>query len=792
MSQTYFDTSKVTDLDSSFVVDAMTREIKCKSPNPKLLMQNDHDSERLTFEIPRYIEGRDVALCNEIQVYYINTDSRSRQTSSGIYIIEDLEVYPFLNDVMIGTWLISRNATRYKGLLNFMLRFAHVDEAGNVKYAWSTKIFESVSVGESLNSDEAFTHDYVDIIRQWKNSVMEEMHRSVEESVKGHADISQIDFNKRNIIGLTTEQAVLKARMDSFSKLPNGSTSGDAELIDIRVGANGKTYNNAGVAVRDQLHEKIDISASIIPESGTINLLRENAFVVGGYYRADTGAYDPSNTNAGHYPPIDIVGGDVYSLLYCQIVNFYDAGNTFISSISEYSSIWKQIVAPDNAAYCIVSRSLTSEKSAVVKGTYNGKYVEGVNLLDIRQVDGLKECLDSINKSVGKNIFNKNSETRVDGTYVFYENGVAGGNANYSYVLVNILPDTVYTINDRNNVHIAFFDEFDKYVSGVTSSNNPTFRTPANAVKASISFKTVNADTLQLELGSRSTNYMPYEEGIDGRKLTKQSITKDKLESSLAESIGAKVVHVGPEYELRSVLAALKAHENEAITLYIHSGIYDLVEEYTSYYGNTYFDNYAGYRTSDDVFDRGLNLNDGTSIIGIGNVELIFAYDGLNENVNKYFTPLNLTQNNVIENITVKIGDACCRYGIHDDFASKEGFNIIRNCVFVGVSYLNTFIGGGFGMNNGYLIENCVFLNEGGISIAYHNNVNEGAKNILAVKNCYCDGSIRGGMYGDSVDVSIMTVNGCHAHAISCILSDNTGIYTNENIRLLEWNNTIV
>lgn len=58
---------------------------------------------------------------------------------------------------------------------------------------------------------------------------------------------------ERAVDNIEQDLAVLETRMDSFVNLPQGSTTGDAELIDGRVGADSVTYNNIGTAIRTQV-----------------------------------------------------------------------------------------------------------------------------------------------------------------------------------------------------------------------------------------------------------------------------------------------------------------------------------------------------------------------------------------------------------------------------------------------------------------------------------------------------------------------------------------------------------
>ena len=153
MSDTYTGL-EVFDCDHRFVVDAFTREITSKKPQKEVLMQNDHNSERFTFEIPRFIEGRDLSKCNLVRVYYRNGNKNS------YYTVTDVSVYPFVNDTLICSWLISQNATSNVGPLTFMLKFAQLNDEELIDYAWSTKAYNNVDIISSLEGSSMSEYAY--------------------------------------------------------------------------------------------------------------------------------------------------------------------------------------------------------------------------------------------------------------------------------------------------------------------------------------------------------------------------------------------------------------------------------------------------------------------------------------------------------------------------------------------------------------------------------------------------------------------------------------------------------
>ena len=160
----------VYDTDPHFAIDPITRAITNLSTTKTQLMQYDHNSERFTFEIPRLVDGHDMTQCDKIEIHYINVDAATKESKADVYPVDDKQLSPASEDVVIFSWLISKNATGYAGTLNFLVRFVCLTGT-IIDYVWSSDIHKGISVGGGMNNTAAITEDDSDVLEAWKASI---------------------------------------------------------------------------------------------------------------------------------------------------------------------------------------------------------------------------------------------------------------------------------------------------------------------------------------------------------------------------------------------------------------------------------------------------------------------------------------------------------------------------------------------------------------------------------------------------------------------------------------------
>lgn len=534
----------VYDSDTRFVINPITRQIKNDSSKKTVLMQGDHNSESFTFELPRYIEGHDMSLCNQVEVHYLNSAAKDKESfRKGLYTVDDLQISPDDPEKVVCSWLISQNATQLVGKLSFRLRFKCVED-GVITYAWHTAINADISVSDGINADETFEMDYVDIIEQWKFALAKEITDEVNAEVTAWKEVESgkvrgemTSFSAQWNDALNVE----RKRIDQFVALPEGATTNDAEVADARIDYEGYAYSNLGAAMRTQIRDIADNVGALYAIGD--NLIDPEAMIDGYFVNQTAGTIHQASTHRVT-PFLRVLPNTVYfldSFMNSDLQEsdtskryaLYDADRAFISGGVDVRSF----TTPENAKYIRVS--VSGNYVVMLQSLGETKYYIPYSK---RIAEGLYEsgCAEVFEKHFSEmvdasaNLFNPLDVT--GGYYVNQTTGELLENRNHiSSDFLKIKANTAYTfgfsengkyVSEHHEFRYALYDKNRRFITGGYKSFS--FTAPSMAKYIRISYYHTAPDVMFCE-GTELPEYVDFKCSL--KPYLVDGYTKDEIKA---------------------------------------------------------------------------------------------------------------------------------------------------------------------------------------------------------------------------------------------------------------------
>ena len=332
-----------------------------------------------------------------------------------------------------------------------------------------------------------------------------------------NTNINNFENNVTNRLNLQDEDInVLESRMDTFTHLTEGSTSGDAELEDIRVAFNGVTYNTAGNATRGQANLVNELKTKVYPKMFNKKSISwtENKYISnqGNIIDNSTG-WKISNAISidSKYMIFDYIYQFGSNLTYSYLFNFYSS-----STINNDNLVGS--LNPDNA----VASTICFSNANIIEVPENAKY------LVISVIDSQLESINVYDTNLSMNFIKDEGIPyyKLDGMFYadnLYDGLAEGGTISNTGVISNsnTYKITDYISCDENTYYyrynkddialVGYYDENKDWLSrGIVQANSDYFKTPANC--AYFRFCDSNDDmNKQVVSSSRTAYFIPYD-----------------------------------------------------------------------------------------------------------------------------------------------------------------------------------------------------------------------------------------------------------------------------------------
>ena len=222
---------------------------------------------------------------------------------------------------------------------------------------------------------------------------------------------NKIDQTNTSLDENKTELKVVNSRVNNFTTLPEGSTTGDAELMDGRVGADGKVYRNIGNAIREQIKEH-----DVLDKPYNVLYLSPDRYNVG--FVDLTGSIYKNDKNYMYTDYIKVYGNKIYwkNLISHRLIRYitcFDKDKKAIIGIGINATtsalqISGEYELPLNCFYVIVTM-FSENKNEAYKSVVGFKPIVGYEKPDTRYINSKfinnQNIIDTINNLSWKIVY---------------------------------------------------------------------------------------------------------------------------------------------------------------------------------------------------------------------------------------------------------------------------------------------------------------------------------------------------------------------------------------------------